>query len=157
VTIYLDTNVLPDQADVPDTVVSSILGIAREKRLPVCLPGIVLEESLARYARSLTAAQDGLRKGLREARKFWDVGSLYFPDPSQLVEERRAKMARLFEVVPTDGEDASTALIREVWRQPPAREGVGGRDSAVWLTILRHQRANADRKAYLEGYSLASL
>ena len=48
---------------------------------------------------------------------------------------------RLGIVLPLEPSDARAGMLREVWRHLPAREGKGGRDSAIWSSITRHHNS----------------
>jgi hypothetical protein len=136
--VYLDTNVIPERGHIPTLELATLAAMAQEHGLSVVLPRLVVDESVARYHRGVVGAQDKLRSGLVEASSFWPPDALFMPDPSELSRERRLLLESLYEVAELSDGAAQEGLQRELWRTPPAREGKGARDAAIWLSVVEH-------------------
>lgn len=67
--------------------------------------------------------------------------SIYTPTGDDVAAEFEARLREVFEVLPLDGDHAREAFRREARRVVPARNGKGGRDSAIWLTVAELARA----------------
>lgn len=73
---------------------------------------------------------------------------LYLPDPAEVGGLWRQELEGNLKIIEVAPDDALAALRREALRTPPARNGTGARDSAIWLTALRaHLRS--DEPTYL--------
>jgi hypothetical protein len=143
--IYLDANVFPDRGSLPSLELATLVALAKESSLTVNIPEIVLEEVLSRYMRGVLTTQDKFQSAAAEAAKYWEVSSVYFPDPDELVSERRQALMKLVTFLPLESEDARDGILREIWRRRPAREGKGARDAAIWNSIVRHHHTADER------------
>lgn len=87
---------------------------------------------------------------LREALP-WELKSSLEPlDLNRLVAHWRSAYEEIFEVIDTSGEAARRALAREAMALPPAKatkeRSEGGRDAAVWFSILEYLQENPDEE-----------
>lgn len=135
--IFLDTNAIPRRGSLKSVIMSAVLQIASKRSIRVCLPSLVLEESVSARVRAATSAIEALGSASNEASKFFHVDSFYVPDVTELGEGWRSELAETFRIVDVVPDDALEALHREAHRQKPARDGAGGRDAAIWLTVKR--------------------
>ena len=149
--IYLDTNVIPRRGELHAPHIAALEGVAAAAHQPLVLPSMVLAESVSARRRDIEEAFDVLRTGLRHAEKLVRLEGIYLPDPAEAVAAWDAELRRSFEIVPLPSEAAEEALLREVNRVPPARDGRGARDAAIWLTALSDHRQRGG-----EGYFVSA-
>jgi PIN domain len=143
--IYLDANVFPELGSLPSLGLATLIALAGEHSLKVCVPEIVLEEVTARHQRGVESAQQDLQSALRTATRFWDVSATYLPDPSELALLWRERISALFEILPADEQGSRDGLLREIWRRRPARDGAGARDAVIWNCVVGHHCGGAER------------
>lgn len=166
--IYLDANVLWPWLHLTEPERLAISIVAHQLGQEVLVPEIAVFEAEAELRRRieeeldrLWGAEAGLQRMLGE-----DVGIVLEPgiDIDGHLERWRARLEGFATVLPLDGGDAEQAFGREIEGRRPARprekgkHGGGGRDAAVWLTILRDHLGRAepghlisgDRKAFAE-------
>lgn len=119
----------------------------------VAVPWMVMEELVAHqtkhYPDKYRAVVNTLAK-LREALP-WELKSSLEPlDLNRLVAHWRSAYEEIFEVIDTSGDAARKALAREAMALPPAKatkdRSEGGRDAAVWFSILEYLEANPDEE-----------
>ncbi|WP_329449266.1 PIN domain-containing protein (plasmid) [Streptomyces sp. NBC_01426] len=117
----------------------------------VAVPWMVMEELVAHqtkhYPDKYRAVVNTLTK-LREALP-WELKSSLEPlDLNRLVAHWRSAYEEIFEVIGTSGDAARKALAREAMALPPAKatkdRSEGGRDAAVWFSILEYLEENPD-------------
>lgn len=116
----------------------------------IVVPELVLSESLAYYGRELDAIIEnfeGAEEALLSAFETDYVHTEPWPDRDERLNLWREQLLETLALLPLDPADAVAAFQREVAGVPPARKripkkpGVGGRDAAIWLSILRdHQQ-----------------
>lgn len=123
---------------------SAVLRIAKQLSIEVSLPEVVLEESVNSRFEAASAAVERLGEAINQASKFLEIDPIYIPSPAEAAELWRQDLTANFEILPLDAADAKEAVFRETHRIPPAREGRGARDSAIWLTIRRKQFGDQD-------------
>jgi hypothetical protein len=154
-TILLDTNVLPTRGPVRTVIISSLLQVASARGSRIVLPSLVVDESVNMRRDNSAKAVGKVREALAEASRYFELESVYLPDPSDVADEWRRELTETFAVVNVDPGDALEALQREALRKAPASNGVGARDSAIWLTALRLMRASTDEHIYLVSNNVA--
>ncbi|MEU9298767.1 PIN domain-containing protein [Streptomyces sp. NPDC048266] len=120
----------------------------------VAVPWMVMEELVAHqtkhYPDKYRAVVNTLAK-LNEALP-WELESSLEPLAlDRLVAHWRRAYEEIFEVIDTSGDAARRALSREAMALPPAKatkdRSEGGRDAAVWFSILEYLRENPDEEA----------
>jgi hypothetical protein len=89
----------------------------------------------------LLEAHEQILRGVETARKYLGANAAFHPRPIDdlVVPSWRDYLANIFEVIEAPDGAFEQAILREVRRQPPAREGRGARDALVWLTVLSRQ------------------
>jgi hypothetical protein len=117
-----------------------LLGIARVIAQNVVLPSLVIEELLAQRARDFDDALQLIKRGAAQADRFVPMPGIYLPATEEAVAPLDADLERHFAIAPLSGETARAALVREIRRAPPTREGRGARDAAIWLTVVEDHR-----------------
>lgn len=145
--VFLDTSVLPRRGRLRTPIIDALLRIASRLELRVCLPEVVLEESVAARHRESETAFQTLLETFNAASKFFSMQPIYIPDSSEAELAWRHELEGSFEIVGLDSSDASASLIREVKRLRPTADGRGARDAAIWLTVVR-QHLNSDGTTY---------
>ncbi|MFD9633513.1 PIN domain-containing protein [Streptomyces violascens] len=117
----------------------------------VAVPWMVMEEMVAHqtkhYPDKYRAVVNTLAK-LNEALP-WEVESSLEPLAlNRLAAHWRSAYEEIFEVIDTSGDAARRALAREAMALPPAKpvkdRSEGGRDAAVWFSILDYLKENPD-------------
>jgi hypothetical protein len=142
--IALDTCVLPRQGKLRNVVMSAVLRISKQLSIEVFLPEVVLEESVNSRLEAASAVAERLGEAINQASKLLEIDPIYIPSAAEAAELWRQGLIANFAILPLDSADAREALFREVHRVPPAREGRGARDSAIWLTVRRKQVSDPD-------------
>ena len=140
--IILDTNVLPRSGVLRYVIVSAVLKVAEHRGLQVCVPSLVVEESVNARREAVIAVSSRLQTAIRDASKLFEVDGLYLPDSEEVASSWRAELHDAFNVIEVRPEDALEGLRREAHRIPPAHGGRGSRDSAIWLATIRHHNNN---------------
>src|SRR5262249_44757297 len=97
---------------------------------------IVLAEAVNARGEAADTAIQKLQEAINQASKIMSLEPIYLPDRSEVVSAWQQELESAFRVIPVNGEHAVEALKREAARRRPAREGKGGRDSAIWLGVL---------------------
>jgi hypothetical protein len=166
--IYLDANVLWPWLHFTEPERLAISIVAHQLGQEVLVPEIAVieaEEELRRRIEEelekLWGAERGLQRILGE-----EVGVELEPgvDVDRHIERWRGRLEGFATVLPLSGEDAMEAFRREIEGRRPARprqkgkHGAGGRDAAVWLTIVGDHLGrgepghliSADRKAFAD-------
>jgi len=120
--------------------------VADQLNQQIVVPELVVVEATAHYRRELHAVRERFQVAstdLAEAFNLEYVHSEPQPDPDGREQVWRQRLLDMCEMLPTDPSDAVKALEREVHGIAPARErregkpGVGARDAAIWLAVLR--------------------
>lgn len=142
--ILLDTNALPVRGELRNPIMSALIKAAEANGVPICIPSLVIDESVNMRTTAASEASKKLREALSAAEKLFEVPPVYLPAPDEVGAAWRAELEQAFQVIPIDGSDAVEALRREAHRIPPARDGAGGRDAAIWLTAMRGRELHGD-------------
>ena len=137
--IILDTNVLPNGPAAGSVVFPVLQVVASNAGQRLAVPRIVVDESCERLRRELLDAYEQIVRGTETVSKYLGASSSHpRPVDDLVVPNWREYLARLFVVLePPDGA-FEEALLREVQRKPPTRDGRGARDALIWLTVLDH-------------------
>ena len=135
--VVFDTNVLPDLESFRSNFWRTILKICSESGFAVSIPEIVLHESVNLRRERYEAAVRDVTSGSKKLGKYWSGLDIYVPDSSEIASKWESTLNETFTVLSLHGDDAIEALKREADRRRPAREGNGGRDATIWLTVLR--------------------
>lgn len=121
----------------------------------VAVPWMVLEEMAAHkaryYPRKYQTALESLAK--LQADLPWELKSSLEPlDLERLLEHWRGTYKEIFEVIETSSEVLRRAYQREAMALPPTKEAKdhaeGGRDAAIWFSILDFLKQNPDEHVY---------
>lgn len=166
--IYLDANVLWPWLSFTEPERLAVSIVAYQLKQEVLVPAVAVleaEEELRRRIElevaKLDSAQQGLERVLGEE---VEITPEPMPDADTHLEMWRRRLEEFATVLPLSNEDAELALHREIEGRRPARprekgkHGAGGRDAAVWLTVVRDHLArkepghpvSGDRKAFAD-------
>jgi hypothetical protein len=135
-TIYIDTNVLPRSGTLGAPHIAALQAVAKARGLEIVLPSLALEESVSARSRDALQAFEALASAHKRASRFAEVVLTYIPSAEDAAVEWRQALVATFRIADLPPHSALEALQREVHRKPPARRGVGGRDAAIWLTVV---------------------
>lgn len=136
-TIYLDTNILPRWGSLSAPHIAALIAVARTAGHQLALPSLVIEESVNARRRDAIAAFELLSAAHKRAFRYSDAVTTYIPSGDDSAEEWRRELSDSFKAIDLPPAAAVEALRREAHRLPPARDGKGGRDVAIWLTVLQ--------------------
>lgn len=142
--IFLDTNALPLESHIGSLRFSIIRAIAHQRSHTIFVPSLALEEAVAKRQRDLETAARDLERTLDRLRKLGvKVDSPPLQSPADTAEQWRKDLMAQVNIIETSDRASSQALLREVCRLRPAREGKGARDAAIWITVLdAHRKLN---------------
>lgn len=145
--LYLDTCVLPERGRLKSGFMSVVLALSRAGVVEIRLPELVLEEYASLRRRKAEEAVAEYNKGYRKLTSHFPdlLPSIYLPAVNEAVEPLVAELRSEAVILPTRPEDAMLALKREAGRVPPARNGHGARDTAIWLTVARDHSSSAEQ------------
>ncbi|MFF8775473.1 PIN domain-containing protein [Kitasatospora sp. NPDC015120] len=153
--ILFDTNAI-NQVDLRNPRTDIVRALRRSGQR-VGVPGMVLEELVAHQAKQYMAQRVKTVSELNKLRRGmpWSP-AVGLEEPELELEECqvywREAYSELFEVVPTSGEAALKALAREALALPPAKRDAeppeGGRDAAIWFTIIDYLQQNPGDDVY---------
>jgi hypothetical protein len=148
--IYLDAEPLFDLS--PNSLaLSSLRIIAREHGLEIVIPEVALDESVAKRREQIESKISAIRGAVDKARDFFEAPPFRSPDVDELVAKYRRELLNGMRVIPLVADHAVEALHREINRIPPAREGHGARDAAIWLAIRDDHRSKAEHSYFVSG------
>lgn len=140
--VYLDTCVLPVRGEVRGGALSPLRALQKQGAIQLVIPRLVLDEFRNLRTSGLEDAIRRIRRVYRSAFGNLEEG-LFVPSVEDAILPELAELESEIEVIETDPQDAAEALRREVLRTAPARLGRGGRDAAIWLSIVRHHRSSS--------------
>ncbi|MEC3998872.1 PIN domain-containing protein [Actinacidiphila sp. DG2A-62] len=150
--IIFDTNAVnrlnptSDRADI-------IRKLRKSGKHRVAVPWMVLEELVAHQAKIYLSRHQKAEKAITElqAATAWKLDAhVEELALKRLQDHWRTQYSEIFEVIETSGDAARMALAREAMALPPAKQNEraeGGRDVAIWFSILEYLRANPDEHA----------
>lgn len=133
--IFLDTNILPWQSSIDSIRFAIIPILAREVGQEVMIPDIVLEEACRLHQQKIEEIFSKYKSIYKEVSYYADISEVDLPSSQDLVQAWKASLQSKVKVIPTPEDIFKEAIYREIYRTPPAREGRGARDAAIWLTI----------------------
>lgn len=139
--IFLDTTALPLESHTGSLGFSVIRAIAHQGGHTIFVPRLAVEEAVAKRQRDLEAATRDLELVVGRLRRLGiEIEAPRPQDPADGAERWRRDLTAQVTVVETPDGASWEALLREVRRLRPAREGKGARDTAIWFTVLnKHQ------------------
>jgi PIN domain len=147
VAIYLDTNVLYGWRTFAELRRLALSIVAAQIGQAIVLPSLVVEEAEAQYRRELESAVESFESAERAITRLFGTEYVHVepvPWPEDQIATWRRRLREWCEVMDIHPGDAAAALSREVVGAPPAKPrvpkkpGIGARDAAIWLTIVRH-------------------
>ncbi|QXE38790.1 DUF4935 domain-containing protein [Streptomyces sp. GMY02] len=119
------------------------------------VPWMVLEEMAAHRARYYPAKYQSVLNTLARLQEDlpWELKSSLEPlDLERLLSHWRDAYGEIFEVIETSNAALRRAYQREAMALPPAKEvkdhAEGGRDAAIWFSILEFLKKNPDQHVY---------
>lgn len=142
--IILDTNILPRRGPLKNTRISALLKVASYHGLTVCIPEMVLHESLHARTDAIASAIQSVKDAVTSAEKLIELDPIYLPGIEEATQRWKESLEEAFHVIPTTGNQALEALKREAQRQRPARGGKGARDSVIWLSTIECGKSVAE-------------
>lgn len=135
--VILDTNILPINGNFNSRFWRAVSHLCSVKDLRLCVADITLQESINLKMAQAEGWIEGLQKSHRRLGEIVSMGPIYIPSIEELSAKWESAIRARFDVLEIDGSDAREALRREARRMLPAQNGVGARDSAIWLTAKR--------------------
>jgi hypothetical protein len=150
VPIYLDTNLLPARPQLDSIDLLALQAVAAERDEQLVLPSLVVDEAVGRVVAAAQAALAGVQAAVTKLQPFDEASASIVCDleaPERSGETMRRNLTTRFTIADTKDEWAREALLREVLRRRPARNGRGARDAAIWLTI-KNEHYSSGRVGY---------
>jgi hypothetical protein len=148
--IYLDAEPLFDMS--PNSLaLSSLRIIAREHALEIAIPEVALSEAVAKRREHIESKISAIETAIEKARGFFDAPQFRRPNVDELIGSYRRELVSGMRIIPVAGDHAMEALSREINRTPPAREGFGARDAAIWLAIRDDHLSRSERGYFVSG------
>jgi hypothetical protein len=148
--IYLDAEVLYGLS--PTSLALSSLGvIARAHRLEIAIPEVALKEATAKRQEQIETKGTAIRTAIEKARGFFDGPHFREPDAKKLAHAWRTELLKDVRMIPMTSDHAVAALDREINRVPPARDGRGARDTAIWLAIRDDHSSKSEAGYFVSG------
>ncbi len=121
----------------------------------VAVPWMVLEEMAAHKARYYPDKHQRVLNTLEKLQEDlpWELKSFLEPlDLERLLDHWRDAYGEIFEVIETSNAALRRAYQREAMALPPAKavkdHAEGGRDAAIWFSILEFLKENPDQHVY---------
>lgn len=134
--LVLDTNALPLMDSLSSTFFQTLLRISNHLEYKPCIPEIVRTESLNLRRSEAAKSIDTLSESFKNASRLFDLPDFYIPSAGDAVDRYETELDNVFQVLPLSGDAAIESFHREARRQRPAQNGIGGRDTTIWLTIV---------------------
>jgi rRNA-processing protein FCF1 len=151
VAIYLDTNVMYGWHTFAELDRLALTILASELGQEIIIPSLVAEELEGHTRRQLERAAAKFEAASSRAERLFELDYVMTEpvlDVDLVLARWRTALEDAFGMCDVTADDALTGLRREVVGTPPARRpdankpGVGGRDAAIWLAVVRD---HADR------------
>jgi hypothetical protein len=162
--IYLDANVLYSWKTFTELERVALTIVAQQIRQKVLIPDVAAWEAEAHFRRALERALRDLARAQKATGDAFRGQEIVHPPPPDVearVVQWRDELGQFAETIPLDHDDAAEAYRREAFGQQPAKRrrnergddigGTGGRDAAIWLTIVRDHAARGE-----EGHLITS-
>jgi hypothetical protein len=151
--IYLDANLLYSWRTFSEVERIALSIVAQQIHQPLVVPAVAAWEAEAHYRRSLESAVSDLKRAHRAATDAFrgaDVPALADLDIDARVTRWAEELGQIATIIPLDPADAAEAYRREAFGIAPGKRrtndkgedvgGKGGRDAAIWLTVVRDHR-----------------
>jgi PIN domain len=147
--VYVDTNALPTKGGIGGGLFGVLAATARAMNIQIMVPRLVLSEYRNLRAGDIRSSLEIYTKGFESLQAVLELDSIYLPSVEEAIHHLIADLLARVTPIETFPDDAIEALRREAERIPPARDGKGARDSAIWLTICRHHLAAEGCSAFI--------
>ena len=152
--IVIDTVVI-DKFAPTDPSVEMLVTLARVTNHRLYLPAIAWAEYYAHHRRALDEAYEALLAKARDLQKLaphWRFDAPGSPAQTAAM-DRNTRLQERFTPIPTPDWAPAEGLRREIERIPPAHNGDGARDTAIWLAALTQMAASQNEDELLIFYS----
>lgn len=132
--LVIDTNSLPVKGNLDSSFWAVVFRVCETLQIVPAISEVAFDE--ATNLRRETAGEmiESLLAAHSKLNGLTGIAPIYAPTVEDVSNAYAHALKEHFEIIPLDGEHAREAFQREARRIPPAREGKGGRDSAIWLT-----------------------
>lgn len=152
--IVIDTNVIDKKAPT-DPSVEMLVALAGRTGHLLYLPSVAWEEYSAHVTRELNTAYESLlarAKALERLAPRWQFDAPGSPAETAAMEQN-TRLRDRFIPIPTPDHAPAEGLRREIAQEPPAADGGGARDTAIWLTALAQMAGTESPEELLIFYS----
>lgn len=157
--IYIDANYLWSWRTFTEIDRLAVSIVSAQLGQEIFVASVAAREGEESFRRSLEDSLRGLERARSAVERLFgepaELGLEPWPDVDGAVRTWRRRLAEMASILPLHDRDAHAALDREITGTPPAKPretgkpGRGGRDAAIWLTILRHHTAGAQEGHFL--------
>lgn len=130
-----DTNALPVKGLFRSTFWVALFHLCTTSGIMPAASEVAVAEAINLRRDMATSAIDDLLSAHSRLSNLTELSPTYVPTAEDVARSYGDDLRERLEILPLAGEHAVEALKREASRMKPARGGVGGRDSAIWLTV----------------------
>lgn len=134
--LLLDTNALPIKANFRSAFWAAVFRLCAAKQIQPAISEVTLHEAVNLRREAVTSLVETYGNAHRRLSDLTRMPPVFLPSPDDVAMTFESVLKGRFQVLPLNGEHARLSLEREARRIAPARAGVGGRDTAIWLTAV---------------------
>jgi hypothetical protein len=133
--LVFDTNALPMKGNLESSFWVALFHLCRTTGVEPVASEVSVHEAVNLRRETAEQAVTDLFAAHSRLSNYTTLALSYVPTAEEVAESYEKALRARLNILPLDGSHAVEALRREALRILPARNGVGGRDSAIWLTI----------------------
>ena len=134
--LLLDTNAVPFKSNFRSAFWAAVFRLCEAKDIRPAISEVTLHEAVNLRRETVTTLVETYANAHRKLSDLTRMQPAFLPSPEDVATNFESVLNRRFTVIPLDGEHARRSFEREARRILPARGGVGGRDTAIWLTAV---------------------
>lgn len=142
--LLLDTNSLPVKSNFESTFWAAIFHLCTAKSIQTAISEVTLHEAVNLRRDTAVELIEAYGTAHRKLSAVVKMTPAYLPSAEDVSTAYELLLESRFETIALDGEHARLAFEREAKRIPPAHDGAGGRDTAIWLTVVSLLRDGHD-------------
>lgn len=133
--LVFDTNALPVKGNFESSFWTALFHLCRTTGVEPVASEVSIDEAVNLRRETAGQAVADLFAAHSRLSNFITIAPSYVPTAEEVALSYEKALRSRLGVLPLNGSHAVEALRREAMRIMPARNGVGGRDSAIWLTV----------------------
>ncbi|WP_140448713.1 PIN domain-containing protein [Curtobacterium flaccumfaciens] len=133
--LVFDTNALPVKGNFESSFWAALFHLCRTTGVEAVASEVSVDEAVNLRRETAGEAVADLFAAHSRLSNFTTLALSYVPTAEEVAKSYEKALRSRLKILPLEGSHAVEAFRREALRITPARNGVGGRDSAIWLTI----------------------